>query len=139
MSRNTFDKLVDLLGKDPVFISKGRKPQCAVQYQLAAFLWRYGSEGSDAIAVANKLGIGEGTVFLYCKRVTRALRKIGLTVLTWGNNGRHQETADFIKDNFGFEGCIGIVDGSLIQLAEVPANHGQSYWCRKKFPAVRNS
>ena len=136
MSRKTFDKLVNLLEDDEIFISKGRRPQRAVRYQLAAFLWRYGREGSDAISVSNRLGIGEGTVFKYCQRVTRALRKIGLTVLSWGDSERHNETAEFVKQNFGFEGCVGIVDGSLIQLSEVPAKHGQSYWCRKKFPAV---
>lgn len=136
MSRETFDKLVGLLENDPIFLSTGARPQRAVRYQLAAFLLRYAAEGSDAIGVSNKLGIGEGTVYNYCKRVTRALRKIGLTVLSWGNSARHQETANFIEQNYGFKNCIGIVDGSLIRLSEVPMEHGQAYWCRKKFPAV---
>ena len=103
-----------------------------------AFLLRYTGEGSDAIGVSNKLGIGEGSVYKYCQRVTRALRKIGLTILSWGDSTHHCETANFIEQRFGFKGCIGIVDGSLIGLSEVPAEHGQSYWCQKKYPAVSN-
>lgn len=139
MSRTTFDRLVSLLEEDSIFVSRGPRPQRAVRYQLAAFLLRYGREGSDAIGVANKLGIGEGTVFIYCQRVTRALRKIGLTVISWGNLDHRHETAEFIENHSGFRNCIGIVDGSLIRLSEVPAEHGQSYWCRKKYPAVRVS
>lgn len=139
MSRETFDKLVGLLEKDPIFLSTGPRPQRAVRYQLAAFLLRYAGEGSDAIGVSNKLGIGEGTVFKYCQHVTRALRKIGLTTLLWGDSNRHRETASFIEKNYGFKGCIGIVDGSLIRLSEVPVEHGQSYWCRKKYPAVSDA
>jgi hypothetical protein len=139
MSRETFDRLVGLLEKDPIFLSTGPRPQRAVRYQLAAFLLRYAGEGSDAIGVSNKLGIGEGTVFKYCQRVTRALRKIGLTTLSWGDSNRHRETASFVEKNYGFKGCIGIVDGSLIRLSEVPVEHGQSYWCRKKFPAVSDA
>ena len=138
MSRETFDRLVSLLEEDLIFLSSGPQPQRAVRYQLAAFLLRYAREGSDAIGVSNKLGIGEGTVFKYCQRVTRALRKIGLTALSWGDSDRHHQTANFVEQHYGFKGCIGIVDGSLIRLSKVPTEHGQSYWCRKKYPAVRN-
>lgn len=138
MSRETFNRLVGLLEKDPIFLSRGPRPQRAVRYQLAAFLLRYAGEGNDVVGVSNKLGIGEGSVFNYCQRVTRALRKIGLIALSWGDPNHHHTTANFIEQCYGFKGCIGIVDGSLIRLSEVPAEHGQTYWCRKKFSAVRD-
>ncbi|KDQ12197.1 hypothetical protein BOTBODRAFT_80261, partial [Botryobasidium botryosum FD-172 SS1] len=36
----------------------------------------------------------------------------------------------------GFPGCIGIVDGSLIWLADMPRVNGMAYFCRKKFYAL---
>ncbi|KAI5116368.1 hypothetical protein M0805_008186 [Coniferiporia weirii] len=34
---------------------------------------------------------------------------------------------------YGFLGCIGIVDGTLIPLANKPHVNGELYWCCKKF------
>jgi hypothetical protein len=82
------------------------------------------------------MGIGIGTVWLYSRRVTRALRELGLRLLAWGSSERHQETATFIEEQSGFPDCIGIIDGSLIRLAETPEESGETYFCRKKFPAV---
>lgn len=128
---------MNLLEQKPAFSSRGRKPQRAVRYQLATFLLRYGARGSDALSAAKRMGIGEGTVWLYCRRVIRALREIGLTVITWGDEERRAETAEFIKAKTGLENCIGIVDGSLIPLVDIPNDWGVQYFCRKKFPAVR--
>lgn len=58
LGRDTFDRLVAMLAPNPIFISKGRKPQRHVKYQLACFLMRYGSRGSDVIGTAMKMSIG---------------------------------------------------------------------------------
>ncbi|KAJ3534538.1 hypothetical protein NMY22_g6883 [Coprinellus aureogranulatus] len=138
MSRDTFDKFVTTLEKNTIFTSRGRKPQRAVRYQLAAFLMRYGSRASDALSVAKRVGIGVGTVWLYCRRVTRALRELGLTVITWGDEARRTETEQHVSERTGgkFSECIGMLDGSLIRLAEIPSEWGTRYFCRKKYPAV---
>lgn len=96
---------------------------------------RYGTLGADALSVAHKMGIGFGAVFLYCKRVTRAFRELGLQVLRWGDNERHNESKAHFGQN-GFNGCIGVVDGSLIRLGSMPRLQGLVYLCRKKYPAV---
>ena len=136
MSRTTFDKLVFKLEENPLFISKGRKPQHAVRYQLATFLICYGSRGSDALAAAKKMGLGLGTVWLYCRRITRALRELSISVISWGNDERHAETAKDIEQASGFRNCIGIIDGSLVCLTDIPSDWGPAYFCRKKFPSV---
>lgn len=137
MSRRTFDKLVNKLEQNLIFRSTGKRPQRAVRYQLATFLMRYGTLGSDIMPVANKMGIGTGTVHNYCRRVTRALRQLGVTVVTWGTDAQHQATAEFFREHSGLEDCIGIVDGSLICLVDVPGMWALSCFCRKKFPCVR--
>ena len=38
-----------------------------------------------------------------------------------------------MDEEFGFPGCIGIGDGTNVQLAEQPWENGWSYWCWKKF------
>lgn len=136
MSRETFNKTVRLLEKNPIFTSTGRRPQRAVRYQLATFLMRYGQRGSGVMAVSKKMGIGYGTVFLYCWRVGRALRELGVEVIVWGDDARKTATATRFENLSGLRHCVGIIDGSLIRLAEIPDTWGVTYFCRKKFPAV---
>lgn len=83
------------------------------------------------------MGIGAGTVHLYCRRVTRALRELGLHVVVWGNDDAHAASKTHFGDN-GFDECIGIIDGSLIRLTSMPRQQGATYLCRKKYPAVRS-
>jgi hypothetical protein len=33
--------------------------------------------------------------------------------------------------NYGFQNCIGIIDGTLIFLLHHPIHYGDSYYCRK--------
>ncbi|KAG1725681.1 hypothetical protein EDD22DRAFT_853646 [Suillus occidentalis] len=139
VSRTTFDHLVRILEENPIFKSMGRKPQRPVRYQLACFLLRYGTRGGDSLQAAHKLGIGFGTVFLYCKRVVRALREIGMQVVTWGDETRQNEMTRRVLDQSGIPDCIGMLDGSLIRLTEMPDRNGLTFICRKKFPALSST
>lgn len=136
MNRVTFDAIVELLQQDPIFQSKGRKPQRPVAFQFACFLMRFGSMGADARSAAHKMGIGFGTVFLYCRRVSKALRRLGIRYASWGGVERRERTAENIERDSGFPNCIGLIDGSLVQLSAEPNNSGGSFYCRKGFPAV---
>ncbi|KAF8548240.1 hypothetical protein OG21DRAFT_1423426 [Imleria badia] len=136
VSRQTFDRLVSLLEPNPIFKSKGKKPQRPVRFQLASFLIRYGARGADAHRTAKEMGLGSGTVYLYCYRVIHALRELGLQVLTWGDDERKELVATYIMDHYGFPNCVGMLDGTLIRLTEMPHVMGPTYLCRKKFPAI---
>ena len=83
MSRGTFNKFCAELGKNPIFTSRGRKPQRHISWQLAAFLIRYGQLGSSVHDTSFKLGIGYGTVVLYCHQVICALRQLKKTFAAW--------------------------------------------------------
>ena len=79
--------------------------------------------------------MAEGTVYLYAKRVCHALHKIHRQHNFWPGPASRQ----FLKQamgEFGFPGCIGIVDGTLIQLMDKPAKEGWAYYCQKGFYAV---
>lgn len=136
MGRITFDRIVHRLERNPIFWSMGKKPQRPVRYQLACFLLRYGAPGADPLRAAYELGIGHGTVFLYCRRVTRALRELGLEVVTWGDDERQDEVAEYIMDHYGLPCIVGILDGSLIRLTEYPWVMGPTFMCRKHFLCV---
>jgi hypothetical protein len=141
MSRVTFDRLVGVLEHNPIFQSHGRKPQRAVRYQLATFLMRYAVRGCDALSVAKRMGVGVGTVWLYGRRVTRALRELGLEAVSWGDEERHAATVQHVHLRSGgrFENCIGMLDCTLIRLTNIPSDWGVTYFCRKKYPAVSGS
>ncbi|KAF5336987.1 hypothetical protein D9611_003110 [Ephemerocybe angulata] len=131
VGRDTFDKLIDRISNDPVFVST-KKPQRPVKYQLACFLIRYGQAGSDSLDTAQKLAIGHGTVFLYCTRVSKALRRIKSQVIKFPDEARQQEISDYIESVSGFPGCIGIGDGCVIPFSEKPSVQGETYMTRKK-------
>ena len=136
LSRSTFDQLVALLADNPIFISRGLRPQRHVKFQLSAFLMRYGQLGSSALAVAMELSIGEGTVFLYCNRVSRALRQLKSRFLGWPDPARKEVISTVIEQAAGFQKCLGSGDGCLIQFTQRPLHFGHMYKCRKQFFGV---
>jgi hypothetical protein len=133
MSRDTFRHLLHLIEDDPIFVSTSRKPQRPVAYQLAAFLYHAGAE--DPLKAASIVCIAEGTIYGYSKRVCRAICNIRDHHLAWPGPLRRQFLNEKISD-WGFPGCIGIGDGTLIRLVSKPHINGAAYWCRKKFYAV---
>ncbi|KAG2741603.1 hypothetical protein P692DRAFT_20668624, partial [Suillus brevipes Sb2] len=134
--RATFDRLVQILEWNPIFQSSGRKPQRPVHYQLGCFLIRYGTRGANPLQAAHKLGVGFGTVFLYCRRVVRALRELRMQVISWGDEDRRNETTQRVMDRSGIPDCVGMLDGSLIRLNEMPDRNGLIFICQKKYPAI---
>jgi hypothetical protein len=132
-----FDYLVNELSANPIFESKGDRPQRHVKYQVGAFLMRYGAQGSDTLGTAQKLSLGFGTVFLYCRRVTRALRELRPHFVGWPTPQRKDVIQKHIVDQSGFSKCLGSGDGSLVRFCEQPIEDGYMYLSRKKFYGVR--
>jgi len=69
----------------------------------------------------------------------RALREIGMQVVTWGDEDRRNETTRRVLNRSGIPDCIGMLDGSIIRLTEMPGRNGLTFICRKKYPAVSTS
>ncbi|KAI0643112.1 hypothetical protein C8Q79DRAFT_928866 [Trametes meyenii] len=136
VGRDTFDRLVELLAQNPIFTSTGRRPQRHVKYQLGTFLIRYASRGSDTLWVSQKLSIGFGTVFIYCRRVTRAIRQLRGRFLAWMTPQRKVVVSEHIQTQSGLKKCVGCGDGSLVPFMEQPAVIGPAFKSRKKFFGV---
>jgi hypothetical protein len=83
-----------------------------------------------------ELSIGEGTVHLYCTRVSRAIHQLKSRFLGWPDPPRKQAISDSIEQQAGFQKCLGSGDGSLIQFTQKPLHHGHMYKCRKQFFGV---
>jgi len=79
--------------------------------------------------------IAEGSVYNYCRRVTRAFRRLKPQFVKWPSAARRLELSQAFTE-YGFPGCLVIVDGSLIPLVDKPMKHGPSYFCRKHIYAV---
>ena len=135
MDRETFYYVLDIIKDDPVFVSRGRRPQRAPKYQLAAYLCFVGAE--SAIKTASVLAIAEGTVHLYVDRVCKALRRARDQHLAWPQ-GPRREYLSREGEKFGFPGFLGSGDGTYIPLAQKPVKNGWTYWCRKKYYSVSN-
>lgn len=127
-----FDYLVDTLSVNPIFESTGKRPQRHIKFQLGCFLVRYGTIGSDTLGTSQKLSIGFGTVFLYCRRVTRALRELRPKFLGWPTPHRKLVIQQDIEDRAGFYKCLGCADGSLIRFGSEPDQDGHLFMSRKK-------
>lgn len=136
MGQNMFRCLVGILSPNPIFQSRGRKKQRPVEYQLAAFLFCYGQQGSDTLSAAIRLSIGHGTVHLYCKRVCRAIRELRPKYLKWPNPERREVIAQEIEAQSGLPKCVGIGDGSQFKLGALPLIDGEQFRSRKKDVSV---
>lgn len=134
MTRDNFTKVLGLISFHPVFFSTGVRQQRPVYEQLAVFLMR--CSGKMALHTSTDAAIAEGTIYLYCKRVCTALLDLRNDKLSWPNQ-QQREVLKAEMEQYGFPGCIGILDATLIPLMDKPKNHGWSYFCRKKFYAVR--
>jgi hypothetical protein len=136
MDRSSFWCLHALIEDDPIFVRNGEHPgrrQRPPHIQLATFLCRVGAEG--AVKTAAIMSIAEGTVSLYTLRVTRAFRNIRDEYLHWPHIHERDAMAPAM-DSFGFPGCLGAGDGSLLRLRDKPLVNPYVYYSRKKFYAV---
>ncbi|KAF8160253.1 hypothetical protein K438DRAFT_1499501, partial [Mycena galopus ATCC 62051] len=127
ISRRTFDIFCEILQENPIFTSRGRKPQQHIAWQLSAFLIRYGQLGSPVLDTSLKLGIGYGTVILYCRRVTRAVHELKKKYAPWFSEEDQRATMEKFEEKTGFPNCVGSGDGSLIQTSDKPSWIGTAY------------
>ena len=72
-----------VLADNPIFLSKGTKPQAQVKVQLACFLLRYGTRGSDISNIVDKMDVGKGSVTNHSRWISRGVWELGPHFLRW--------------------------------------------------------
>jgi len=134
MNRESFNVLASLIQDDPIFTNNSQNPQASIEIQLASALYFLGSAGASVIRGAAQLGIGEGTIRLYCDRCISALVRRVPQFVKWPKP-RSQDfwhMRKLVEDSSGFPGCVGYLDGTDITLRYGPSYYGESYFNRKK-------
>jgi hypothetical protein len=124
VSCSSFFHLVSLIQDDCVFLSKGKKPQAPVKYQLTAYLFRHGA--TTGTRVGMNLQVLEGSIHNYCTHVVRAFRWLKGAYLRWPSDNEKQ-TIKTESQAMGFPGAIGSVDGTYIQMLNKPQENPMSY------------
>ena len=141
VTRECFWQLVELLKDHPIFqkSSDSRGPQQKPpSHQLLVLLKYYGCEGNagSSIALGTFFGVGSGVID-YCKEnALQALLALESRTVMWPNEEERRAIANRIKAQYFFPNCVGIIDGTLLPLAQRPLLHGENYLSRKRFYAI---
>ncbi|KNE95569.1 hypothetical protein PSTG_11060 [Puccinia striiformis f. sp. tritici PST-78] len=137
MSHSSFVKLVERISGDDVFQNNSNNPQRPVQEQLMISLKRFGCYGNGVAVgfLARFFRVGQGTIELYTNRCIMAILRLKSGMLKWPNADKRKLTQKDYADE-GFDGCVGLIDGSLIPLFDAPSKNGSDYWSRKGFYAI---
>ncbi|OAV87838.1 hypothetical protein PTTG_03314 [Puccinia triticina 1-1 BBBD Race 1] len=137
MSRSAFLKLCDQVSNDPVYHNNSQNPQRHVCEQMMVALKRLGCFGNAASVgmMARFFRLAEGTVELYTDRCIMAILRLQNQLLNWPNEEKRKSLKDQYCD-LGFDGCIGLIDGTLVVLHECPQKDGYDYYSRKGFYAI---
>ena len=137
MRRLDVIKVNELVKDDPALRSGyGNKPKMPPIYHLLVFLRYLGCEGTGASSAEASVffGVGKGTINNCINRMIRAILR--LKQVSWPDAEERGEIAHTIKQVFGFPGCVGITDGTLLPLAFRPNQNPEDYWTRKGYFAV---
>ncbi|KAI9618601.1 hypothetical protein H4Q26_012423 [Puccinia striiformis f. sp. tritici PST-130] len=70
-----------------------------------------------------------GSVELYTNRCIMAILGLKPQLLAWPNAEERSEVSSGFAD--GFEGCVGLIDGTLVVLSTCPGRDGPDYYNRK--------
>ncbi|KAI9093486.1 hypothetical protein DFS34DRAFT_666267, partial [Phlyctochytrium arcticum] len=130
MTRASFEDLVDLIKDDPVFVSRGIKPQKPVRDQLSVALSRFGQNGTGSRIgrIARLWGICEGFAYMYTLRVIKALLVHRPSFIKWPDAQNRAQIKARVYKVSAFADCIGFVDGTHIPLYEKPIKDGEDYF-----------
>ncbi len=134
MNKDTFLFILNNVQNHPVFQNNSFNKQQPVWVQLLVALERFGFDGNSCSVgqVARSLGIGNGTVVLYTSRVIEAILSIRDKFIKWPNRREKKRTSDYFEEHHKLKGCIGIVDGTFVNLCQKPQVDPETYWSRKQ-------
>jgi hypothetical protein len=133
MSRESFFLLLDEIKDTNAFkqISNARK-QRPVAYQLLVYLYRVGREGTGGgcLQVCGFFGISKGSVTNYVRRCVNALLELKEEIVFWPNEKERIKMRNRLALR-GFRHCVGIIDGTLVELSFRPLAYHECYYSRK--------
>ena len=131
MSRESFNKLCNMLRPFIVKQRTNMRAPVSVEKQVAVFLYYTADEGRYR-KVANAFGISKATVSTIIRRVAQAITfHLGPKYIKLPKTEEEVRTAESrFYAKFGFPQCIGAIDGSHI-FTKRPSNSPTDYLNRK--------
>ena len=135
----SFFELYNLLKDHPVFqrrmgpLGGIYRNQAPAQLQILVFLYVAGSSGSDLNykKVAKRFNVSQGIVRLYVKRVKAAILSLEESVVVWPDGDERREVSTRFLRKYVFPNCVGIGDGTYLNLMSKPTRYGENYKTRK--------
>ena len=138
MSRESFFLLLEQISETEEFSKKPKKKKHRpISYQLFVFLFRIGREGVSGGSgqVGSFFGIAKGSVNNYVRRCVRALLQLKDQVVYWPDKNERNEMRQRLSA-LGFRHCVGIIDGTLVQLVFRPEAYHECYYSRKSMYCI---
>lgn len=134
-NRPTFINLVSYLERTDYFIAlAGSKRAAPVWWKVAVTLFRLGHHGNAACigSASDMFGISIGTVTNWTRQTIAALLEKQNEAVPWPDKRRREEIRKYYMDNFGVDGVVGLLDGTLCLFEVAPSEFSSSYKDRKK-------
>lgn len=106
MTRDSFDKIVDLIKDDELFLRKDPRDrgrhQAPVAHQLMVLLRYLGTEGGGAsrLTLRNIFGVSTGTIDMYKARAALAIDALHDKVIVWPNARERKQIAKRIENDY---------------------------------------
>lgn len=134
MNKDTFNFILNKIENHHIFHNNSLHKQQPVWLQLLVSLERFGFDGnaSSIGKIARSMGISNGTVVLYSNRVIEALLSLRESFIKWPAPVERQKTSNYFEENHKLSGCVGVVDGTLVNLCQKPSIDPETYWTRKQ-------
>ena len=123
MEVHTFMSIVHRLESHPIFQNESKCKQAPVQLQLEVFMYFIcvSGYGPSRDIIADKFGIGNGTVDLYVSRICTALLSLEKEVIFWPTKPQREHIAECLEEISKFKKCVGLIDGTSFTLINKPA------------------
>ena len=134
MSRQMLDKVTERIQDNGMFEKGKRGPsQQEVKHQLMILLHFLGKEGETNHSQRSTFKISEGHCKRCRERVVKALVSMREEYIRWLDEQERKEIAARIESEFVFPNCVGMMDGTLAELAIAPQCDDKSNYSGRKF------
>nr|XP_032832357.1 putative nuclease HARBI1 [Petromyzon marinus] len=128
VERSTFQTLCERLA--PQFANRS----VGMEKKILCSLWLLGNQESFQ-DVANRFGMGKGTLHYVFRSVVQALSKCQAEAIKWPSVDQLAKVAQGFRDKSGFPGVVGALGGTHIPIRGPPSRRN-AYVNRSGFPSI---
>jgi hypothetical protein len=133
MCQESFLRLLACIIDHKTFYNNSFNVQRHPGVQLFVWLQTHGHDGNGlcSIAISGQLELSEGTVALYCQRVTCALRSVHDQFVRWPSRAARASMSARFLNQYGFY-AVGILDGTFFYFNQAPNVDPENFFTYKK-------